>query len=319
MPVLEKHISLASIPDPPGALPSAKRRKLKPFIHFELLTPRPMQFFAMEIYDFALMLFAENLDTEMHALKNKETLFSDCYPFLVYLLALNLHRPLVRKYLARIGQNSNGSDLLLKYRFATVMGDKKMKAATARQCLALAESAATASASAPPMSALKTRIAELGALTNLIELAFFEQDFPRVRELASLFWKKQSALKDREAMRISSFYPLTIHKATAFTRWLDAKDCGLFESEEAKDAVSNFDQLIANPHSGKRFANFFYRIYANWLRIEFAVEVEKIVEFWHFFRHLNKGYLPAWQNVRELPRPRKIIKVTLSYKSAVAK
>ncbi len=319
MPVLEKHISLASIPDPPGALPSAKRRRLSPFFNTELLLPRPMQLFAMEGYDFALMLFAENLDTEKHALKNKETLFSDCFPFLLYLLALNLHRPLVKKYLARIGQNSNGSDLLLKYRFATVMGDKKMKATTARQCLTLAESAATASASAPPMSALKTRIVELGVLTNLIELAFFEEDFPRVRELASLFWKKKSALKDREAMRISSFYPLTIHKATAFTRWLDAKDCGLFESKEAKEAVTNFNQIIANPHSGKRFANFFYRIYANWLRIEFAVELEQIVEFWHFFRHLIKGYLPAWQHVRGLPRPRKIIKVTLSCKSAVAK
>lgn len=319
MPVLEKHISLASIPDPPGAPVSAKRRNLEPFIHFELLTPRPMELFAMEGYDFALMLFAENLDTEMHALKNKDTLFPDCYPFLVYLLALNLHRPLVKKYLAHIGQNSNGSDLLLKYRFATVMGDKKMKAATARQCLALAEPSASASASAPPMSELRTRIAELGVLTNLIELAFFEQDFPRVRELASLFWKKKSALKDREAMRISSFYPLTIQKVTAFTRWLDAKDCGLFESKESKDAVSNFNQLIANPHSGKRFANFFYRIYANWLRIEFAVELEEIVAFWHFFRHLNKGYLPAWQNVRELPRPRKVIKVTLSCKSAGGK
>lgn len=315
MPTVEKHISLRSIPDPPGIPLSAKRGKLKPFVNLELLVPKPMEFFAMELYDFAFMFFLENLDTEMHALKNKDTLFPDSYAFLVYLLALNLHRPLVTKYLAHLGQKSDGSDLLLKYRFATVMGDKKMKSATARQCLALAGSPAPASGSAAPMGTLKTRIAELGVLTNLMEIAFFEEDFSRVRELADLFWSKKSAVKDREAKRSSSFYPLTIHKATAFTRWLDAKDSGLFESPEAREAVSNFSHLITNPHSHKRFANFFYRIYANWLRIEFATECEKLQYFWLFFRHLIKGYLPAWQNVRHFPRPRKGMRVILTIKS----
>jgi hypothetical protein len=313
MEVMVKQITLASIPDPPGMPLSAMRSKLRPFFSLELLVPKPLEFFAIESYDFAFALFVENLNTEMQALKHKDTLFPDCYPFLLYLLALNLHRPLIKKYLARIQPSSDSSDLLLKYRFATVLGDKRTRAATARQCLALVESPSRSSAAVSSEPTM--RIAELGVLTNLMEIAFFENDVPRVRELASLFGKKKSELKHREAMRISSFYPLAIQKAAAFTKWLDARERAMYESEEAKEALRKFNQLISNPHSRKRFAHFFYRIYANWLRIEFAIECEPLQYFWLFFRHLIKGYPPAWQNVRHFPRPRRPLKVTLNITS----
>ena len=140
-------------------------------------------------------------------------------------------------------------------------------------------------------------------LPDDVEPLFFLGEFDRVEEAypvamnAIKRWRKKSYRPIGEVNTLA--YE---HKLNAFLHWVRAKQTTDPDQqrEHARLAWRFFDKLISRKFYELQCEPFSYRLYSLWLRIEFDLDTEIVMEFLKYFKHLVRGYAPAWEKVKDI-------------------
>ena len=140
-------------------------------------------------------------------------------------------------------------------------------------------------------------------LAEYVEPLFFLEKFSRIEQIYPIAmeaiqrWRKKSY---RPFAEINTF--TFEYKLNAFLHWVRAKQTTdpKQQREHARLAWRFFDKLIGRTFHELQRDAFAYRLYSIWLRIEFNLDTEIVMEFLKYFKHLVRGYAPAWEKVRDV-------------------
>ncbi len=144
-------------------------------------------------------------------------------------------------------------------------------------------------------------------LPDDVEPLFFLGEFDRIEKIYPIAieaiqrWRKKSYRPIGEINTVAYEY-----KLNAFLHWVRAKQANDPHEQQthATNAWRFFDKLIGRKFYELQCEPFSYRLYSLWLRIEFDLDTEIVMEFLKYFKHLVRGYAPAWEKVKDIvPEP----------------
>ncbi len=140
-------------------------------------------------------------------------------------------------------------------------------------------------------------------LADFVEPLFFLEKFSRIEQIYPIAmeaiqrWRKKSYRPSADLNTLAFEY-----KLHAFLQWVRARQ--VTDSQEQKVHARNawrfFDKLIGRTFHELQRDAFAYRLYSLWLRIEFDLDREIVMEFLKYFKHLVRGYAPAWEKVKDI-------------------
>ncbi len=145
-------------------------------------------------------------------------------------------------------------------------------------------------------------------LAEYVEPLFFLEKFSRIEQIYPIAmeaiqrWRKKSY---RPFAEINTF--TFEYKLNAFLQWIRARQATDSQEQQghAINAWRSFDKLIGRTFHELQRDAFAYRLYSLWLRIEFDLDTEIVMEFLKYFKHLVRGYAPAWEKVKDIvPDPK---------------
>lgn len=140
-------------------------------------------------------------------------------------------------------------------------------------------------------------------LAEFVEPLFFLEKFSRIEQIypvameAIQRWRKKSYRPSADLNTLALEY-----KLNAFLQWVRARQAADSQKQQghAINAWQLFDKLIGRTFHELQYEAFAYRLYSLWLKIEFDFDREIVMEFLKYFKHLVRGYAPAWEKVKDI-------------------
>jgi hypothetical protein len=140
-------------------------------------------------------------------------------------------------------------------------------------------------------------------LAEYVEPLFFLEKFIRIEQIYPIAMEATQRWRKKPYRRFQGINTFALeHKLNAFLQWVRARQTTDSQERQgyAMNALVFFDKLIGRTFHELQRDAFAYRLYSLWLRIEFDLDQEIVMEFLKYFKHLVRGYAPAWEKVKNI-------------------